>query len=436
MKQSTALLSRVRRTLWQRPLEAYPWWFRPIVWSGRCLCALGRDLVSGEIGLRSMSLVYTTLLSLVPLLAFSFSLLKGFGVHNQVEPLLLNLLEPLGEGGVLVTAQIMEFVSNIKVGVLGSVGLGVLLYTVSSLIHKMIKAIDFTWNGRGERSFLHRLDIYMLMIMLGPLVLFSVAGAVSSAVEVSWVQKLLEVHLVGSAYALLIEWTPLLLVVLMLFLIYWVLPGKRVHWYSALAGGVLAALLWKLLGWVFATVIVGSAKYTAIYSAFASALLFMIWLHLSWLVLLLGSRFVYYLEYPWSMRVESDKPTVSPRRMLDVLYRVFAGFYQHSGGVSALELMRQTGVGEEQLDKLLHPLLAHDILLKTGDSPPNFLPARSPDQMLLAEIVAVVHGWTSDDVDLVASEHPAVSALLARLGSLVRGGLSEETMGDWVRQSD
>ncbi len=436
MKQRATFLSHFRHALWQRSLRDYPWWFRPLVWCARCLCALGRDLVSGEIGLRSMSLVYTTLLSLVPLLAFSFSLLKGFGVHNQVEPLLLNLLEPLGEGGVRVTAQIMAFVGNIKVGVLGSVGLGVLLYTVSSLIHKMIKAIDFTWNGRGERSFLHRLGIYMLMIMLGPLVLFSVAGAVSSAVEAAWVQKLLEVHLFGSVYALLIKWTPLMLVVVMLSLIYWVLPGKRVHWYTALAGGILAALLWKLLGWVFATVIVGSAKYTAIYSAFASALLFMIWLHLSWLVLLLGSRFVYYLEHPWNMRPGSERDAVSPRRMLDVLYRVVAGFYQHSGGISTLELMRQTGIGEEQLDLLIEPLLVHGIVLKTGDSPPNLLPARAPDNILLADVIVLTHDWPTADASEGGRAHPAVIALLARLEQLVRDGVPAETLGDWVRQSE
>jgi membrane protein len=385
--------------------------------------------------MRAMSLVYTTLLSLVPLLAFSFSLLKGFGVHNQVEPLLLSLLEPLGEGGILVAEQIMSFVGNIKVGVLGSVGLGVLLYTVSSLIHKMIKAIDYTWNGRGERSFLNRLGIYMLMIMLGPLVLFSVAGAVSTVVEASWVQHLLETQVIGSVYALLLSWTPFLLVVVMLSLIYWVLPGKRVHWYTALAGGFLAAVLWKLLGWIFATVVVGSAKYTAIYSAFASALLFMIWLHLSWLVLLLGSRFVYYLEHPCNMRAGIVQQAISPRRMLDVLYRIVSGFYQHSGGVEAVELARQTGIGEDQLETLIEPLRERGIVLRTGDVAGTFLPARSPDQILLADVVELVHDWRSGDTSEAGSEHPAVTALLARLDQSVRSGLSGQTLADWVRQS-
>ena len=101
----------------------------------RLLVVLVRQFVAGELNLRAMSLVYTTLLSIVPLLAVSFSVLKGFGVHNQVEPLLLNFLQPLGSRGVELSNNIIGFVENIKVGVLGSLGLLFLLYTVVSLIH-------------------------------------------------------------------------------------------------------------------------------------------------------------------------------------------------------------------------------------------------------------------------------------------------------------
>ncbi len=433
MKQKFALLQRFRATLWRYPLQHYPRWLRPLLWLARCLCALARDIVSGEISLRSMSLVYTTLLSLVPLLAFSFSLLKGFGVHNQVEPLLLNLLEPLGDERFRITQQIMAFVGNIKVGVLGSVGLGVLLYTVSSLIHKMIKAIDFTWNGSGERSFIQRLGIYMLMIMLGPLVLFSIAGAVSSMVEIPWVHSLLQVHLIGSAYDLLIRWMPFMMVVVMLSLIYWILPGKRASWYNAMAGGLLAALLWKLLGWVFASVVVGSAKYTAIYSAFASALLFIIWLHLSWLVLLLGSRFVFYLEHPASMRPGPASPCPTPRRTLDLLYRIVAAFYGR-GEATAAALAGQMGVGEEQLEKLAQPLVDGGIVSRTSDKPPRYIPARAPERVRLADIVAIVHGWRDEQAD--PKEHPAVADLVGRLDGIVGEVVDEETIADWLRQSE
>src|SRR5688500_8579389 len=85
-----------------------------------------RDIAFGQLTLRAMSLVYTTLLSIVPLLALSFSVLKAFGVHQQIKPLLANLLEPLGERGDEVTGRIIQFIENMNVGVLGSLGLALL----------------------------------------------------------------------------------------------------------------------------------------------------------------------------------------------------------------------------------------------------------------------------------------------------------------------
>ena len=93
-----------------------------------------------------MSLVYTTLLSMVPLLAISFSILKGFGVHNRIEPFLESLLEPLGEKGSEITARVIEFVNNVQVGVLGFVGFLLLFYTVISLLQKVERSLNYIWH--------------------------------------------------------------------------------------------------------------------------------------------------------------------------------------------------------------------------------------------------------------------------------------------------
>ncbi|HVO43756.1 MAG TPA: YhjD/YihY/BrkB family envelope integrity protein, partial [Aggregatilineales bacterium] len=95
----------------------------------RWVYALVREVTEGGLDYRAMSLVYTTLLSLAPLLAVSFSVLKAFGVHNQLKPFLMEVFAPLGYKRSEVTATIIGFVENIQVGVLGAVGLAVLLYS-------------------------------------------------------------------------------------------------------------------------------------------------------------------------------------------------------------------------------------------------------------------------------------------------------------------
>lgn len=145
------LKSAIKRTLWDVDVAALPPARSLAVRFFRVVYVVLRDLLEGQLTLRAMSLVYTTLLSMVPVLAISFSVLKGFGVHNQVEPLMLKFLEPLGEKGVEITAQILGFVENMRVGVLGAVGLGLLIYTVISLMQKIERAFNFIWHVKRLR---------------------------------------------------------------------------------------------------------------------------------------------------------------------------------------------------------------------------------------------------------------------------------------------
>src|SRR4051794_24719694 len=92
-----------------------------------------RDVLRGDLTLRAVSLVYTTLLSIVPLIALTFSVLKGFGFHRDLEPVLYNFLQPLGDRAYDLTAQIMGFVDNARGGLLGSLGLVFLIYSAISM---------------------------------------------------------------------------------------------------------------------------------------------------------------------------------------------------------------------------------------------------------------------------------------------------------------
>src|SRR5690606_3619803 len=132
-----ALLTRIEAWLFEPPdsLIGKPLWLISRIL--RYPYALARDIARGDLTLRAMSLVYTTLLSIVPLIALSFSVLKGLGFHRELEPVLFTFLEPLGDRAYELTAQIMQFVDNVQSGVLGSIGLIVLLYTVISMVQKV-----------------------------------------------------------------------------------------------------------------------------------------------------------------------------------------------------------------------------------------------------------------------------------------------------------
>ena len=107
-----SLKQRLNGVIWGSDDASLSCWQQQLIRFVQIMSMVWRDLSGGMLTLRAMSLVYTTLLSLVPLLAVSFSVLKGFGVHNQLEPALLNLLQPLGEKSIEITQKIVGFVEN------------------------------------------------------------------------------------------------------------------------------------------------------------------------------------------------------------------------------------------------------------------------------------------------------------------------------------
>ena len=154
----------INRAIWDVDLAALPRWRAWVTRALRIVHAVANDVTEGQLGLRAMSLVYTTLLSLVPLLAVSFSVLKGFGVHNQMEPVLASFLAPLGERGVEITSNVIGFVENMQVGVLGAMGLGLLLYTVISLVQKIESAFNYAWHTAQTRTLGQRFANYKLCL--------------------------------------------------------------------------------------------------------------------------------------------------------------------------------------------------------------------------------------------------------------------------------
>src|SRR5829696_6287199 len=136
----------------------------------RFLYALLRDFIRGDLGLRAMSLVYSSLFALVPVIAVAFSVLKAFGYHRQLEPVLFEFLRPLGVRGYELTANIMKFVENAQTTLLGTVGFAFLLYTVITMIQKVESSLNFTWHVERPRSLTKRITEYGVVMLVGPAV--------------------------------------------------------------------------------------------------------------------------------------------------------------------------------------------------------------------------------------------------------------------------
>ena len=265
--------------------------------------ALIRDLLTGELNLRAMSLVYTTLLSLVPLAAFAFAVLKGLGVHRDLEPLIYEFLRPIGERADELTTQFMTFVDNVRGDVLGSVGLAFLLYTVVSTIQKLEEAFNFAWHVERPRSVMRRVSEYLSLMVVGPVflvVVFSLFGAVANHTSMQWLSKHEPFGAIVRGFGII---GPFLFVTGVFTFLYAFVPNTRVRLSAALVGGVAAGLLWAASGALFTKIVAASTQMVAIYAGFAIFLAALIWIYLSWLILLIGAQLSFYVQNPRYLRV-------------------------------------------------------------------------------------------------------------------------------------
>ncbi|MBM3486351.1 MAG: YihY/virulence factor BrkB family protein, partial [Alphaproteobacteria bacterium] len=377
---------------WDRDTRAMGGFRAAYFRTGRVVFAIGRDVLDGQLSLWAMSLVYTTLLSLVPLLAISFSVLKGFGVHNRIEPVLATVLEPFGEKGVEITARILEFVENVKVGVLGSVGLALLIYTVVSLMQKIEHALNATWRVGRSRTFARRFSDYLSVIAIGPVLVFSALGLTASAAAVLPAEELARYGAFDEALALGRRIVPYLLVVAAFTFIYVFMPNTRVRTRAALIGAVVAGTLWQSAGWAFASFVATSTSYTAIYSAFATLILFMIWLYVGWLILLIGAAVAYYVQTPQSALIGPGPVILSARLrewlVLVVAARIAAVFRARQKAPTAADLATMIPVPPEAVDWAVAALAEARLITPTGDDPPSYLPAGDPAATPLATVLA------------------------------------------------
>lgn len=262
------------------------------------LCRLIYRLVESvsKEGIRTQAqaLAYTTILSIVPLLAVSFSILKSFGVYQSFIPILDKIFAASGIQDPDLTSSLIGFVDNVQVGILGSVGFVVLFYTVVSLISTIESAFNNIWGVEKNRKFTQRFSYYLVVVLIGPVLIFSLISLISSAVIIKAFQVPLPLWLTES----LSEGFTILVLTICLSAIYSFVTNANVKFIPALIGGFIAAIAWHYMGKIFTDFIATSSKYSGIYSGFASVILFFIWLDLTWLIVLVGNRLTYLLQYP------------------------------------------------------------------------------------------------------------------------------------------
>lgn len=389
------------------------------------------DFRDGALSVRATGLVYTTLLSLVPFLAVMFSVLKAFGVHQQIEPFLSQALEPLGPKGGEITDRIIEFVGNLKVGVLGAVGVAGLFYTTFSLIEKIEESLNNIWRVRQSRPLTRKVTDYLSVVLVGPLLVFT-AFALTASVQSHWlVQQILEIQPVGEAVVRAAQLMPFVFLCLAFTFFYKFVPHTQVHFVSALVGGATAGILWQLIGMAFTSFVAGSTRYSAIYSGFAILVLFLIWLYVGWLIVLIGAQVAYYHQHPSAfltlVRWKQNTHAFRERLVLSALMEMARRFYEGGPPYDVAALAFALNVPVAALDELVEECIDYGLVLRTS-KPEGIALGRPPEQVLVSDVLESVRFRESTRPRNAFNGNQAIADILQRRDQAIRASLEGVTL--------
>ena len=362
--------------------------------------AVLRDAVAGNLPMRAMGLVYVTILSIVPVIAISFSVLKGFGFHKRMEPLLYNFLAPLGERGVELTDQVIGFVENIQGDVLAGVGLALLFVTTISMAQKVEESFNFIWRVEQSRNLAQRISEFLSVILVGPVIMVTALGLMGMVSSNTLVQEIAGFQPVGASLLLIGKLAPYAMVVLGFSFAYWFLPNTRVKLTAALVGGLVGGVLWASGSALFTTFVASSARTLNIYATFAIVIIALIWLYFCWLILLVGAQVAFYYQHPEHLRLGYRQLYLGSRQREQIalsIMGIVARSFRDSRSHPRLEnISREIGVSVVAMVPTLQRLENADLITRTEKN--ELMPNRDPREIKLVDVIAAVREPQAADV--------------------------------------
>jgi membrane protein len=402
--------------------------------------AVLRDLLRGEINLRAMSLVYTTLLSIIPLLAFSFAILRFFGGHRDLVPIVYEFFRPVGEPAATdLTTRVVQFANRASNGVVGSVGLALLAWTLIGTIKKVEDSFNFLWHVEQPRSFARRVAEYSALLVAGPVLVVGFIGLTQHALSSAPLQEVARLRLpvlqwlrsAGIALA------PYAMVSAFFTALYMMVPNTRVLWRAALTGALVGGVAWAAVGKAFTGLVVYSSRLTIVYAGFAFVVAGLLWTYFGWLILLAGAQLSFYVQNPAYLRLGLQPLRLSGLELEELALKLmyFVGRTHVTGGArwTVNRVAAELGLPAIAVAAMASTFERAGLLIVTDDD--ELIPGRDIGHLRVHQILDLARSERSGHVAPRELEMPPVDRVLASLEEARRRSCGELTLRDLVEEA-
>lgn len=352
---------------------------------------------------RSAALTFYTLMSLVPVVALVFAVVKGFGLAEGLEQNLYEVLPQSPEVIDYVVGFAQKALARTQGGWVALVGVLTLFWAVIKVFGSIEDAFNNIWEVRSTRSAARKYGDYIAVVVVAPILWVISSSMGNYAAEILGVAGSPALEVLSRAGSLVVAWV-------MFTFIYVVLPSTKVRFTAALTAGVVAGTAFVLFQWGYVYLQRWMTSYNAIYGSFAALPLFLLWMQISWEILLLGGElsFAYQNVARFDEERESLLVSYDCRRklMVGVMVLVSRAFRDGRGAVSFSEIRDRLDVPTRIMNNILYTMvqarMLSEIRTEGTDYDLEYAPARDISTLRVYDILSAVdsHGFGRDTIDM------------------------------------
>lgn len=343
--------------IWRIQLKDLPSGKNFLITQMRILILAFRGVREDKVHLRAPSLTLISAFSVVPTLALVFSIARGFGLELYVEKQLQAALAGREEVLNWVLELTRSFLAQFRDTQLAIIGTILLLYIITRLLVNVENSFNEIWQVSRGRSLARKFTDYFAIMFIAPL-FFIMAGAATVLINAQIQQS-------GSAFLsplllFLVKLLPYILIWVVLTLVYIIMPNTSVNFFAALYAGVIAGTAFQVVQWIYIKFQIGVSTYNALYGSFAALPLLLLWIQVSWLVVLFGAELSYAKQHVANYEFEAETTKISAYNKkilaLYILHLLVTGFEQGSKPQTPGQISRTLEIPNNLVRKILNEL--------------------------------------------------------------------------------
>ena len=362
---------------------------------------------------RASSLTFYTLLSIVPVAAMFFGIAKGFGFEKVLEKRIYENFPGQQE----VLSQVLNFSNSLlqetRGGLIAGIGLAVLFWSVLKVLNHIERSFNDIWEIKVGRSWGRKFGDYLSIMLISPIFIIlsgSVTVFITTQVE-QITQRIALLGMFSPAISFLLKFIPYALIWALFTFLYIIMPNTKVNFKAGLLGGVVAGTIYQIAQWAYISFQVGAARYNAIYGSFAALPLFLMWVQISWWIVLFGAELSFANQNVDTYEYEPDCLKISPayKRLLtlQIAHLLIKNFSNGKKPLTYSQISDHLSMPVRLVHNIIFDLVESGLVSETktkSDKEFAYQPARDINKMTIQYVLEALDQKGTDDIPVAKTE--------------------------------